>query len=72
MTQYLYQVAKNGTYPPELRHVIKETPRMYILDGITDTHVPKRTMCNRFYQWFTHEEAAQAYYNTVKPNYRCL
>lgn len=72
MIKYLYQVPTNGTYRPELREVIKETPRTYILKGIVDTRVPKRTMSNRFYRWFTHEEAAQEYYATVKPNCRCL
>lgn len=72
MPKYLYQVATNGTCPPELRRVIKETARTYVLDGLLNTRVPKRTMSSRFYRWFTHEESAQEFYSTVRPNYRCL
>ncbi len=66
MQEYLYEVPVNGTRIPEMRKVIKETPKMYILEGIVDTRVRKSTMCNRFLRWFTHYETAKAYYNSVK------
>lgn len=66
MQEYLYEVPINGTHPPEMRKVIKETDRMYILDGVVDTHVRKSIMNNRFIRWFTHYEEAQTYYNSVK------
>jgi hypothetical protein len=67
MTEYLYQVATNGTCPPEKRRIVKETPKTYILDGVVSTRVLKRTMCSRFYRWFTQNSAAQTYYVTVEP-----
>lgn len=65
MLEYLYEVPVNGTHPPEMRKVIKETPKLYILEGITDTRVLKCMMCNRFLRWFTTEDAANEYYVTI-------
>lgn len=66
MATYLYEVPINGTRPPERRCIIKETSKLYILDGIVDTHVRKNTMCNRFLRWFTTEETANEYYATIR------
>ena len=66
MPEFLFEVPQNGTDSVRIRKVIKETKGMYILEGVVDTHVRKKTMCNRFLRWFTHEETARAYYNTVK------
>lgn len=68
MLEYLYEVPANGTRPPEPRKVIKETPKIYVLEGITDTKVLKRTMCNRFLRWFSNTETAQEYYNSIVYN----
>ena len=68
MLKYLYEVPANGMHPPEMRKVIKETPKLYILEGITDTRVLKRTMRNRFLRWFSNAETAQEYYNSIVYN----
>lgn len=68
MPEYLYEVPVNGTRPPEPRKVIKETSKIYVLEGITDTRVLKRTMCNRFLRWFSNAETAQEYYNSIVYN----
>ena len=68
MPEFLFEVSINGTDSVRTRRIIKETKGMYILEGIVNTHVRKATMCNRFLRWFTHEETARAYYNTIKAN----
>ena len=68
MSEFLFEVPINGTDNVRVRKVIKETNKMYILEGIVDTHVRKSAMCNRFLRWFTNEETAHAYFNTIKAN----
>lgn len=68
MPEFLFEVPINGTDSVRMRKILKETKGMYILEGIVNTHVRKKTMCNRFLRWFTHEETARAYYNTIKVN----
>ncbi len=68
MPEFLFEVPTNGTDSVRTRRILKETKGMYILEGCVDTHVRKATMCNRFLRWFTQEEPARAYYNTIKAN----
>lgn len=66
MQTHLYEVPVNGTRQPEARRIVKETHKLYILEGIVDTHVRKTTMCNRFLRWFLTEAAAAAYYTSIR------